>query len=154
MSDGSLYPAKAGLLARRVEPGAGPPRHVLNLTKGGRARLLERLRTPAEIEITDLGRFLTILAFLSQLPDTRDQHAVLRRRLAFIDRDASFFYDGDRPLRAEEMTDPYRRGMCLIARTFSSAERAWLRQTLGLKQRSAGSEPGVPHHEVSRPRGS
>jgi hypothetical protein len=78
-----------------------------------RAKLLERLRKPAEAEITDFGRFLTILAFLSQLPDTADQHAVLRRRLAFIEQDANFFYDGDRPLRAEEITDPYRRGMRL-----------------------------------------
>jgi DNA-binding PadR family transcriptional regulator len=135
VSDGSLYPAinrlvKAGLLDRRTEPGAGPQRYVLSLTKAGRAEMLQRLRTPSEHEITDNTRFFTILAFLSHLPDTADQHTVLRRRLAFLEQPASFFYDGDQPLRAEDMTDPYRRGMLLTARATSRAERAWLREVL------------------------
>jgi hypothetical protein len=37
---------------------------------------------------------------------------------------ASFFYDGDNPLRTEAITDPYRRGMLLTARATSHAERA------------------------------
>ena len=37
----------------------------------------------------------------------------------------------DRPLRTEEITDPYRRGMLLTARATSRAERAWLREALG-----------------------
>lgn len=40
-----------------------------------------------------------------------EQHAVLRRRLEFLEEPASFFYDNERPLRAEEIADPYRRGM-------------------------------------------
>lgn len=136
VSDGSLYPAinrlvKAGLLKRHTEPGAGPQRYVLSLTKAGRAEMIERLRNPAEHEITDNTRFFTILAFLSNLPDPAAQHAVLRRRRAFLEQPASFFYDGERPLRAEDLNDPYRRGMLLIARATSRAERAWLHDTLG-----------------------
>jgi len=74
---------------------------------------------------------MTLLAFLSLLPDVADQHAVLRRRLEFLERPASFFYDEDRPLRAEDVTDPYRRGMFVIARATSRAERAWLHEVLG-----------------------
>lgn len=64
-------------------------------------------------------------------PDVAEQHTVLRRRLAFLEAPASFVYDGDRPLRAEEVTDPYRRGLLLTARATSRAERAWLREVLG-----------------------
>jgi len=90
----------------------------------------QRLRKPADHEITDNSRFFTIVAFLSLLPDTADQHAVLRRRLEFLEEPASFFYQGERPLRAEEVADPYRRGMLLVARATSHAERGWLHQVL------------------------
>ncbi|MEU5434933.1 PadR family transcriptional regulator [Streptomyces sp. NPDC020719] len=136
VSDGSLYPAinrlvKKGLLDRRVEPGAGAARrYVLTLTEAGRTEMLERLRDPAEHDLTNGSRFFTLLAFLSLLPDVADQHTVLRRRLAFLETPASFFYDGDTPLRAEEVADPYRRGMLLVARATGRAERAWLREAL------------------------
>jgi hypothetical protein len=45
--------------------------------------LLRRLGQPADQEIIDPNRWMTILAFLS-LPDVADQHAVLRRRLKFL----------------------------------------------------------------------
>jgi DNA-binding PadR family transcriptional regulator len=135
MSDGSLYPAikrlaTAGLLDRRADPAGGAARYILNVTAAGRADLLRRLRTPADHEISDFTRFFTILAFLSLLPDVNEQHAVLRRRLEFLEAPASFFYEGGRPLRAKDMADPYRRGMLLTARAISSAERAWLHQVL------------------------
>ena len=135
VSDGSLYPAinrlaKAGLLERRADTNAGPGRYVLTATKAGRADLIERLRRPAQHEITDFARFFVVLTFLSQLPEVSDQHDVLRRRLEFLEEPASFFYDGNRPPRAEDVADPYRRGMMLTARTISSAERRWLRQVL------------------------
>ncbi|MFF1696454.1 PadR family transcriptional regulator [Streptomyces sp. NPDC058257] len=136
VSDGSLYPAinrlvRAGLLDRRTEPGASAAqRHTLSLTPAGRTELLRRLREPDEPDITDGARYFTILAFLSQLPDTADQHAVLRRRLEFLEQPASFFHDGNRPLRAEDTDDPYRRGMLLVARATSHAERSWLREQL------------------------
>ena len=136
VSDGTLYPAinrlaKAGLLERRADPRAGAGRYMLSLTQAGRADMLERLRKPADHEITDFTRFYTVLSFLSHLPDIAEQHAVLRRRLAFLEEPVSFFYDGDRPLRAEEVSDPYRRGLLLTARATSRAERAWLREVLG-----------------------
>lgn len=71
-----------------------------------------------------------MLAFLRHLQDPEAQAAVLRRRLAFLEEPASFFYDGDRPLRAEELDDPFRRGILTIARATSQAELAWLRITL------------------------
>ncbi|WP_031073977.1 PadR family transcriptional regulator [Streptomyces sp. NRRL WC-3742] len=147
VSDGSLYPAikrlaAAGLLERRTDPAAGPARYILSVTDAGRTDLLKRLRAPADHEISDFTRFFTVLAFLSLLPDVAEQHAVLRRRLEFLEEPASFFYDGDRPLRAEDMTDPYRRGMLLTARAISSAERAWLHQVLD------GDEPVTARTET------
>ncbi|MFI7640443.1 PadR family transcriptional regulator [Nonomuraea sp. NPDC049400] len=162
VSDGSLYPAinrmlKRGLLDRRVEPGsAAVQRHVLSLTDAGRAELLQRLRKPADHEITDAGRFFTILAFLSLLPDLADQHAVLRRRLEFLEEPASFFYQGERPLRAQEIADPYRRGMLRIARATSHAERAWLHEVLATEADGAGGQapparkPGAEEQRYSR----
>jgi DNA-binding PadR family transcriptional regulator len=136
VSDGSLYPAinrlvRAGRLDRRTEPGASAAqRHVLSLTRAGRSELLRRLREPTDHDISDSGRYFTILAFLSQLPDPADQQAVLRRRLAFLEQPVSFFYDGEQPLRVRDMDDPYRRGMLVIARAASHAERAWLHEVL------------------------
>jgi len=136
VSDGSLYPAisrltKAGLLDRRsAEGAAAAPRYVVSLTDGGREDLLQRLRNADDQDISDPNRFFAVLAFLSHLPDVAEQQAVLRRRLAFLDQPASFFYEGDRPLRAADIADPYRRGMLLIARATSRAEREWLREVL------------------------
>ncbi|MFJ5833568.1 PadR family transcriptional regulator [Streptomyces sp. NPDC093089] len=136
VSDGSLYPGitrlvNSGLLDRRTEPGASAAqRHTLTLTTAGHTELLRRLRDADGPDITDSTRYFTILAFLSHLPDTADQHAVLRRRLAFLRQPASFFHDGEHPLRAEDTADPYRRGMLTIARATSHAEQSWLRETL------------------------
>ncbi|SDT54056.1 PadR family transcriptional regulator [Actinoplanes derwentensis] len=136
VSDGSLYPAinrlvRAGFLDRRAEPGrAAAHRNTLSLTETGRAELRRRLREPADPEIADFTSFTVLLAFLRLLPDRASRDAVLRRRLDFLDRPGSFFYDGDEPLRENDMTDPYRRGMFTIAKAHSRAERAWLREIL------------------------
>lgn len=71
-----------------------------------------------------------MLAFLRHLDDAKAQTAVLRRRLAFLEEPASLFYDGDRPLSAEEFDDPFRRGILTIARATSRAELGWLRETI------------------------
>lgn len=136
ISDGTLYPAiarmvKAGLVTREAEPGrAGAPRQTLRLTAAGRTRLLARLREADGHDITDLTRFYVVLAFLSLLPDQAEQHAVLRRRLAFLEEPAGFFYQGERPLKAADITDPYRRGAVLSARALNHTERAWIRDLL------------------------
>jgi DNA-binding PadR family transcriptional regulator len=154
VSDGSLYPAinrmlKRGLLDRRVEPGtAAAQRYVLSLTDAGRAELLERLGKPADHEITDHTRFFTVLAFLSLLPDIADRNAVLRRRLDFLEEPASFFYEGERPLRAEEVADPFRRGMLLVARATSRAERAWLHEVLDAPDHSRPSDAHTANGQV------
>ncbi|NEE43297.1 PadR family transcriptional regulator, partial [Streptomyces sp. SID8455] len=78
----------------------------------------------------DENRWFVLLAFLRHLPEPSAQADVLRRRLVFLEEPASFFYEGDRPLRAEEMEDPFRRGVLTIARATGEAELGWLRTTL------------------------
>ena len=83
VSDGSLYPAinrlaKAGLLERRPDSGADPV-GMCSPRRRPVAPTIERLRSPAQHEITDFTRFFVVLTFLSQLPEVSDQHAVLRR---------------------------------------------------------------------------
>ncbi|WP_338693988.1 PadR family transcriptional regulator [Streptomyces sp. Q6] len=136
VAESTLYPAikrleKAGLLARETQPGTvAAPRHVLSLTAGGREELRRRLREPARPDITDENRWFTVLAFLRHLEAPSEQADVLRRRLDFLEEPASFFYEGERPLRAEELDDPFRRGVLSIARATSRAELTWLRATL------------------------
>ncbi|GGT87621.1 PadR family transcriptional regulator [Streptomyces violascens] len=136
VGESTLYPAikrleKAGLLARETQPGAAAaPRHMLTLTEAGRQDLLHRLAEPDRLDVTDENRWFTLLAFLRHLPEPAGQAAVLRRRLAFLEEPASFFYDGERPIAAEELGDPFRRGMLTIARATSAAELKWLRATL------------------------
>ncbi|MFF3331807.1 PadR family transcriptional regulator [Streptomyces sp. NPDC002888] len=136
VAESTLYPAikrleKAGLLARATEPGAvAAPRHTLTLTDDGREELRRRLADPVQRDISDENRWFTVLAFLRHLEDPAAQSVVLRRRLAFLEEPASFFYEGDRPLRAEELDDPFRRGVLTIARATSRAELTWLRDTL------------------------
>ncbi|MFF3645028.1 PadR family transcriptional regulator [Streptomyces sp. NPDC002564] len=136
VAESTLYPAikrleKAGLLMRETQPGSvAAPRHVLSLTADGQRELHRRLAEPARGDITDENRWFTVLAFLRHLDEEGAQAAVLRRRLAFLEEPASFFYDGERPLPAEEVDDPFRRGILTIARATSRAELAWLRETL------------------------
>ncbi|EYT78899.1 MULTISPECIES: PadR family transcriptional regulator [unclassified Streptomyces] len=144
VAESTLYPAikrleKAGLLERATEPGAvAAPRHVLTLTDEGRRELRRRLAEPVQQDITDENRWFTVLAFLRHLDDPGDQAAVLRRRLSFLETPSSFFYEGDRPLRAEELGDPFRRGILTVARATSQAELAWLRTTIGSLDDSVG----------------
>ncbi|WKX68731.1 PadR family transcriptional regulator [Streptomyces sp. XD-27] len=143
VAESTLYPAikrleKAGLLARETRPGTGAaPRHVLSLTAAGRTELRHRLAEPADPDITDENRWFTLLAFLRHLADPAAQARVLERRLEFLRRPTSFFYEGDRPLSAEEVDDPFRRGVLTIARATSQAELAWLRRTLDSLRASA-----------------
>lgn len=136
VAESTLYPAikrleRGGLLVRTTEPGTvAAPRHVLSLTDEGRRDLRRRLAEPAQRDITDENRWFTVLAFLRHLDDAGAQAAVLRRRLAFLEEPASFFYDGDRPLAAEDLDDPFRQGILTIARATSRAELSWLRATL------------------------
>jgi len=137
VSDGALYPAisrlvKAGLVEQRTEPGSGAaPRRTLSLTEAGRTELLARLRQPKEAEITDGQRFFTLLAFLHHLPDPTEQAAVLRRRQAFLDTPASFFYRDGEPVRAEEAPSIFRQGMLRIARATGTEEKKWLAEAIG-----------------------
>lgn len=145
VSDGALYPAlnrlrEAGYLDRQEEAGRGAtPRQVLSLTDAGHAELLRRLREPAEVEITDRNSFLVVLAFLGHLPDPADQARVLRRRLAFMNQPAGYFFADGRPLRAAEMNDRFRKGMLTLAAGTSRADRAWLETTIADLERESAS---------------
>ncbi|MBB5936694.1 PadR family transcriptional regulator [Streptomyces zagrosensis] len=136
VSDGALYPAisrlvKGGLVEQRTEPGTGAAaRRVLTLTEAGRTELRARLRHPKQADITDGQRFFTLLAFLRHLTDRAEQAAVLRRRQAFLDTPASFFYRDGEPVRAEEESDLFRRGMLRIARATAAAETQWLAEAI------------------------
>jgi DNA-binding PadR family transcriptional regulator len=136
VAESTLYPAikrleRAGWLRRETRPGAvAAPRHVLSLTPAGRAELRHRLAEPADLDISDENRWFTVLAFLRHLDEPGQQAGVLERRLAFLRQPAGFFYDGDRPLRAEEVGDPFRQGILTIARATTRAELNWLRATL------------------------
>ncbi|MES5823064.1 PadR family transcriptional regulator [Streptomyces sp. RG80] len=142
VSDGALYPAitrliKAGKLDQHEEPGASAaPRRTLSLTDEGREDLLERLRRPKQVEITDQVRFNTVLTFLRHLPDRREQAAVLRRRLEFLDTPTSFFYEGGEPVRAEDSGDLFREGMLRVARATGAAERTWLEEAIARLSRA------------------
>lgn len=132
ISFGTLYPAitrlaKAGLVHQHADPGkAGASRVTLTLTDAGRVSLHDRLRLASTTDITDGHRFMVVLAFLSLLPSQAERNAVLQSRLDFLSQPASFFYDGDRPLRTDEIADPYRQGILVSAKATSRAERAWL----------------------------
>lgn len=136
VADGTLYPAikrmvAAGWVTRQDEPGAAAaPRRVLHLTAEGQAELERRLREPDELDVSDENRWFVLLAFLRHLDDPVAQAAVLRRRLDFLGQPSSFFYEGERPMRAEEFDDPFRRGLLAIARATSQAELEWLHATL------------------------
>ncbi|MFE9956487.1 PadR family transcriptional regulator [Micromonospora sp. NPDC005299] len=140
IADGTLYPLlkrmeRAGFLVRELEPGeAAAPRHMLALTDEGRAALLGRLRRPDELFITDENRWFTLLAFLRHLQDPPAQAAVLQRRLQFLTQPASFFWDGDRPLREADFDDPFRQGLFKVATATTRTELTWLRQTLATLQ--------------------
>ncbi|MGW7074131.1 PadR family transcriptional regulator [Streptomyces sp. NPDC054866] len=143
VSDGALYPAitrlvKAGLVEQHTEPGkSAAPRRILSLTEAGHGELRARLRDPKDAEITDGQRFFTLLAFLRHLPDPAEQAAVLRRRKAFLDTPASFFYRDGKPVTAEEAPDLFRQGMLRIARATGTEEKKWLAEAIEALEASA-----------------
>ena len=142
VSFGTLYPAiarlaKAGLVRQESGPGkASAGRITLHLTDAGRAALYERLRSASGTDVTDGHRFMVVLAFLSLLPDQAEREAVLRRRLDFLSQPGSFFYEDGKRLKADDIADPYRRGILISARATSRAERAWLTDMLTTKELS------------------
>ncbi len=109
-----------------------PRRRTLELTDAGRERLVDRLENACGHDITDPGRFFVVLAFLSLVPDKGKRDDVLRRRLEYLETPVSFFSDGSHPLKSAEIGDPYRRGILVSAIASNRAERAWLREQLGL----------------------
>ncbi|WP_308117313.1 PadR family transcriptional regulator [Streptomyces fuscigenes] len=136
VSDGALYPAldrlrRAGFVVRNEAPGSGAARRqVFTLTDAGTQEFLRRLSEPTPVEITDRDSFMILLAFLGRLDDPAAQLRVLRRRLSFYDRPASYFYVQGRPLRADEMADRFRRGMITTAAAAKRADVQWLRAVI------------------------
>lgn len=150
LSDGTLYPALArlerqGLLTRSAAAGTrGRTRQVLTLTEAGRERLHALLREADGPDVASMPRFMTVLAFLSHLPDPGQREAVLRRRLAAMETAPAFFVDDGVPRRLAQEDDPYRRGMILTAHAARTAELAWLRDQLGQHAREGRQSPDEP----------
>ncbi|GAA3729603.1 PadR family transcriptional regulator [Streptomyces tremellae] len=159
VSDGALYPAldrlrRAGFVVREEASGSGAARrHVFTLTESGRREFLRRLAAPAPVEITDRDSFMILLAFLGKLPDPAAQLRILRRRLSFYDRPASYFYEHGRPLRADEMTDRFRRGMLATAAATAHADVEWLRSVIAELEAETGvrAEPWPQRRPAHRP---
>ena len=161
LSAGALYPALArlerqGLVTRTSAAGArGRTKQVLTLTEAGRERLHALLRGADGPDIESMPRFMTVLAFLSHLPDAGERQAVLRRRLAAVETAPAFFTDDGVPRRLSQETDPYRRGMTLTARAARIAELAWLREQLGESTKNPESiksvVPPAPTHRGPGP---
>lgn len=95
-----------------------------------------------------MPRFLTILAFLSRLPDAAARRAVLRRRLEILSAPppSFFFADDGSPLRATEEPDPYRRSMAHVAGAARRAEIAWLEEMLAEERRPRPAAPTGSRH--------
>lgn len=140
VSDGALYPAisrleKQGLLVKKQEVGkAGAPRQVMTLTEKGRAELLQRLREPSDVDISDRNRLFTLLAFFKYL-NTSEQLRILKRRLEFIEGGKSFFTSGSKPVSYAQEQDIFRKGMLLLARETSRVEKQWLQETIKYLER-------------------
>ena len=73
-----------------------------------------------------------MLTFLSVMPDKTDRDAVLRRRYDLLNgHDVHFFYcDAGNPLSAEQIDDPYRKGIITVHDAQIAAELEWLRSML------------------------
>ncbi|MGJ6979239.1 PadR family transcriptional regulator [Aestuariimicrobium soli] len=136
ISDGTLYPAITRMIAAgqvRAEDEVGVrsgARRRLHVTDTGLARLRERLRTADGHDLSDLSHYIVVLAFLSHLPDEDERQAVLRRRLTFLEGAASFFVEGDEPVRSSDLDDPYRQAITSLARATRAADLRWLRGQL------------------------
>ena len=107
------------------------PRHVLTLTDEGRRELRRRLAESVRAR----HHRREPLVHGAAVPAAPGRPARPRRPCCgagwpSCEEPASFFYEGDRPLRAEELDDPFRRGVLTIARATSRAELSWLRRTL------------------------
>ena len=135
VSDGALYPAiarlvKGGLISRQREQGkAGVPRQMLSLTPAGEQELLERLRQPDELTVSNRSRFFTLLAFIRYL-EPGEQLELLTRRMEFLRRGKSFFLKDGKPLAEAEATDYYRISMLQMAKGVSRIEREWLTEAI------------------------
>ncbi|MCI1832797.1 MAG: PadR family transcriptional regulator [Bifidobacterium sp.] len=138
-SDGAIYPAAkrlvdAGLLSETDGTVDGRQRRQFALTPRGRSTLVDALTHADGFYLTDSTRWTVILTFLSVVPDKRARNAVLRRRYDYLSTsDVHYFYcDSGRGLEAEEIDDPYRRGILAIHEAQLAAELAWLRGELGI----------------------
>ena len=128
-SDGAIYPAtnrlvEAGLISEQASIRDGRQRRVFTLLDAGRAKLID--------ELTDFTRWTVVLTFLSVVPDKTDRDAVLRRRYDLLNgHDVHFFYcDAGNPLSAEQIDDPYRKGIITVHDAQIAAELEWLRSML------------------------
>ena len=129
-SDGAIYPAtnrlvEAGLISEQASIRDGRQRRVFTLLDTGRAKLIDELKSTSGFNLTDFTRWTVVLTFLSVVPDKTDRDAVLNGH------DVHFFYcDAGNPLSAEQIDDPYRKGIITVHDAQIAAELEWLRSML------------------------
>jgi DNA-binding PadR family transcriptional regulator len=145
IADGTLYPTikrleEAGCLTRRTAPGTvAAPRHMLEITQEGTDQLRRWLRDPQQVFITDDNRWYVLLAFLHHLENPREESLVLHRRRDFLDRPVDLFFDEHgRPVPAERVESPFRKGLLQIHRSTNLTEIEWLDRTITDLDRRAG----------------
>ena len=136
-SDGAIYPAtnrlvEAGLISEQASIRDGRQRRVFTLLDTGRAKLIDELKSTSGFNLTDFTRWTVVLTFLSVVPDKTDRDAVLRRRYDLLNgHDVHFFYcDAGNPLSAEQIDDPYRKGIITVHDAQIAAELEWMRSML------------------------
>lgn len=135
ISDGSLYPAikrleKKGFLIR-MEDDLGNSRvtYLLRLTERGREEFLNLLSHPSDIQISDRNKYFTIMAFMHHL-GKKEQLKILKRRYDFISSAGGFFYKDESAIKEKDVTSPFHRGMYVIAKATTFAEKKWLSETI------------------------
>ena len=115
-SDGAIYPAtnrlvEAGLISEQASIRDGRQRRVFTLLDAGRAKLIDELKSTSGFNLTDFIRWTVVLTFLSVVPDKTDR-------------------DAGNPLSAEQIDDPYRKGIITVHDAQIAAELEWLRSML------------------------
>ncbi|WP_460498770.1 PadR family transcriptional regulator [Glycomyces tarimensis] len=145
IADGTLYPTikkleEAGCLTRRTAPGSvAAPRHMLEITQEGTDQLRRWLRNPEPVFITDDNKWYVLLAFLHHLENPREQSLVLARRRTFLDQPTQLFFDEhSRPIPAEQLESPFRKGLMQIHRSVNLTEIDWLESQIAELNRRAG----------------
>lgn len=132
-SDGAIYPAAqrlvtAGLISEENQIEDGRQRRQFTLNDSGKEALVNALTQVSGFFVSDSSRWTVVLTFLSVVPGVEQQHEVLRKRYDYLmSANVHYFYCASgRGLEADEIEDPYRKGLLAIHEAELQAELQWL----------------------------